>query len=411
MGHEATTAAVSNRPQTRAFLFADLRGYSAYTERHGDQAAERLIARYRSLVREQIAAFSGAEIRTEGDSFYVVFASVSEAVEAAVAIRDSATVVGAGARELIPVGIGIHAGESRDGEHGIVSSAVNVAARVCAVSGAGEVLVTETVRSLVRTAMPIEFHPAGRRRLKGIAEPIALYRVQPPTAAVGARRRPSAGLLIGAAFAVILLAVMSRDSASSGSNASAETDAPAASRPEVSAEPEETHDLSRFNDAGEFPNAAEAELLDHLLTEVADRCQRADPEDVPILQYRPGDDHYGRPVPLSVPAGLSCLVDGTRIHYWQGSGALNNGHATDLFFLLARHLSLQEGDCATESRVYHEWAAGTHSGDILCYASVDGSAVVEWTFVEENIYAVARRRDGGLSALYEWWLDTGRLLR
>ncbi|MBA2634856.1 MAG: diguanylate cyclase [Chloroflexi bacterium] len=67
-------------PQTRGFLFADLRGYSAFTEQYGDQAARELLARYRRAVRDVISCTGGAEIRTEGDSFYVVFDSVSRAV-------------------------------------------------------------------------------------------------------------------------------------------------------------------------------------------------------------------------------------------------------------------------------------------------------------------------------------------
>ena len=62
--------AASGRSQTRGFLSADLRGYSAFTERHGDQAARELLSRYRRSVRKVIASFDGAEIRTEGDSFY-----------------------------------------------------------------------------------------------------------------------------------------------------------------------------------------------------------------------------------------------------------------------------------------------------------------------------------------------------
>ena len=54
---------------------------------------------------------------------------------------------------------------------------MNVAARVCAQAEAGEILVTETVRSLTRTYLRPTFAPRGTRRLKGISEPIALYRV------------------------------------------------------------------------------------------------------------------------------------------------------------------------------------------------------------------------------------------
>ena len=73
-------------PQTRGFLFADLRGYSAFAERQGDQAARELLTRFRQSVRQVIGSFDGAEIRTEGDSFYVVFDSVSHAVRAGLAI-------------------------------------------------------------------------------------------------------------------------------------------------------------------------------------------------------------------------------------------------------------------------------------------------------------------------------------
>jgi class 3 adenylate cyclase len=68
--------------QTRGFLFSDPRGYLAYTERHGGGGARALLTRYRGAVRDGIASFGGAEIRTEGDSFYGVFDSVSAAVEA-----------------------------------------------------------------------------------------------------------------------------------------------------------------------------------------------------------------------------------------------------------------------------------------------------------------------------------------
>ena len=137
---------------TRAFLFSDLRGYSAYTERHGDRAARELLGRYRRVVREVIGTFNGAEIRTEGDSFYVVFASVSDAVLGGLAILASLERERAEQpAQPISVGIGVHAGESEDSEEGIVSGAVNVAARICAQALPGELLVSDTVRALTRT--------------------------------------------------------------------------------------------------------------------------------------------------------------------------------------------------------------------------------------------------------------------
>ncbi|MDP9253061.1 MAG: hypothetical protein M3O80_08645, partial [Chloroflexota bacterium] len=56
---------------TRAFLFSDLRDYTSFVEAKGDAAAARLLRDYRTLVRREVARHDGAEVKTEGDSFYV----------------------------------------------------------------------------------------------------------------------------------------------------------------------------------------------------------------------------------------------------------------------------------------------------------------------------------------------------
>jgi len=161
---------------TRGFLFSDLRAYTDFVETHGAAAAAALLARYRTLVREAIRPFGGAEIKTEGDSFYVVFNSVSAAVRCGLMItRDAmADALGHG-DQPIRVGIGVHAGETIETAEGYVGSPVNIAARICSQAGPNEVLVSETVRSLTQTVLPVRFEARGRRQLKGIAEPVALY--------------------------------------------------------------------------------------------------------------------------------------------------------------------------------------------------------------------------------------------
>ena len=72
-------------------------------------------------------------------------------------------------------GVGVHAGETAETAEGYVGSAVNLAARLCAAAGAGEVLVSDTVRGLTRTSGEMAFTSRGRKQLKGIAEPIAVY--------------------------------------------------------------------------------------------------------------------------------------------------------------------------------------------------------------------------------------------
>jgi len=185
---------------TRGFLFADLRGYTSYVEAHGAADAAGLLERYRALVRDAVAAHDGAEIKTEGDSFYVVFDAVSEAVLCGLDIVDAAGAAASVASGSylshatlalpIPVGIGIHAGETVETPDGYVGTPVNIAARICAIAAAGEVLVSDTVRALAQTVLPVSFESRGRRALKGVAEPVAVYAVARSDAAWAARRRP-----------------------------------------------------------------------------------------------------------------------------------------------------------------------------------------------------------------------------
>jgi len=201
-------------PLVHGFLFADLRGYTADAEAHGDAWAAELLDRYRVIVRGVLDELGGAEIRTEGDSFYVVFASASQAVAAGLAIVARATEATAAEPDRpIRVGVGIHAGEAEERADGYVGTAVNLAARVCARAAPGEVLVTDTVRGLVRTSGRYAFSPRGRPTLKGIGEPIALYRVDDAAATTapiraGPNRRTDPSARRSIVFAAVLVLVV-----------------------------------------------------------------------------------------------------------------------------------------------------------------------------------------------------------
>jgi len=174
-----------------AFLFADLRGYTDFAARRGDRAAAELLARFRTLVRTEIERHQGAEIRTEGDSFYVVFPSVSSATMCAIAIAGTARDASVTDPALpMAVGIGVHFGETVDTAEGSVGSAVNLAARLASAAGPNEVLVSDVVRSLLRGTAEVRAVPAGTRRLKGFREPVSVFRALPSDgAAVPPRKR------------------------------------------------------------------------------------------------------------------------------------------------------------------------------------------------------------------------------
>lgn len=189
---------------TRGFLFADLRGYTSFVESRGATTAAELLYRYRALVRDAVARHRGAEIKTEGDSFYVVFTSVSRGVQCGLDIAAAARQATEDHPDQpIEVGIGIHAGETVETPEGFVGSAVNMAARLCSAAGPGEVLVSETVRALTANTSEVVYRPAGRRRLKGIVEPVQVHVALPGGSVTTAARR-RAGLLGFAAVAAAL---------------------------------------------------------------------------------------------------------------------------------------------------------------------------------------------------------------
>ena len=191
MPRPASPRASRKAAVARAFLFADLRGYTDFVERNGDAAAARLLRDYRALVRREVARATGAEVKTEGDSFYVVFDSASAALDCAVAVqRRARTRNEKEGTEPIAVGIGLHAGETVAFDEQFVGSAVNVAARLASQAGAGEIVASDTLRGLVRTSTAHAFTDRGELALKGVSEGVRAWTVgwddNPAPAAVAA---------------------------------------------------------------------------------------------------------------------------------------------------------------------------------------------------------------------------------
>jgi class 3 adenylate cyclase/predicted ATPase/DNA-binding NarL/FixJ family response regulator len=184
----------------RTYLFADLRDYTPFVETRGDTAATRLLRAYRSIVRAEVRARRGAEIKTEGDSFYVVFNAPGDAVRCALGIARRAKTHNERHADLpLRIAIGINTGEAVEHDHAYVGSAVNLAARLTQQAEAGRILVTDTLRSLVRTGGLAPMRDLGAYKLKGVAEPVHVYEVETtrasPMRALGPAMRLPALLL------------------------------------------------------------------------------------------------------------------------------------------------------------------------------------------------------------------------
>lgn len=169
------------RSDTKTFLFADLRGYTSFTEQHGDEAAGEIIREYQQLMRAEIARAGGDEIKTEGDSFFVAFDSARRALDCALAVQGASAEHNVRRPDRpIRVGVGVHAGEPIVQGRDYVGLAVNIAARLAQNARAGEILVSDVVRGLLRTSELPQMALRDGIALKGIEEPPTVYVIAPP---------------------------------------------------------------------------------------------------------------------------------------------------------------------------------------------------------------------------------------
>jgi class 3 adenylate cyclase/ABC-type oligopeptide transport system substrate-binding subunit/streptogramin lyase len=170
--------------QLRTFLIADVRGYTRYTQQHGDEAAAALASAFAELVGEAVAAHDGRVIELRGDEALVTFDSARQALQAALAVQEAVT-----DRELPRgVGIGIDAGEAVPVGKGYRGGALNMAARLCSLAGPGEVLASEAVVHLARAVPGVRYLQGRVERLKGIPQPVRVVEIVPQESAVALLR-------------------------------------------------------------------------------------------------------------------------------------------------------------------------------------------------------------------------------
>jgi len=156
-------------------LFSDIVGSTATLERIGDKAWHDLLLAHNAAMREQIAHHRGREFDTSGDGFMAIFEGAARAVRCGRGMIKAASALG------LHVRVGCHTGEVifvADYAHGV---AVHTAARVVALAGPDEIIVSSTTRDLLSPA-DFSLEPAGSFELKGLSGAREVYRVKPPGA-------------------------------------------------------------------------------------------------------------------------------------------------------------------------------------------------------------------------------------
>jgi adenylate cyclase len=154
-----------------AVAFVDISGYTRLTEQHGDEAA----VRASSVLQERAEAIAvsgdGRLVKLLGDGAMLLFRDPAGAASAVVDVVRRLT-----EEEGLPAHAGIDAGPVIQRDMDVFGHTVNVASRLADRAAPGEVLASEAVKDLVHDGF--RFDEVERSTLKGIGEPVTLYRVR-----------------------------------------------------------------------------------------------------------------------------------------------------------------------------------------------------------------------------------------
>jgi class 3 adenylate cyclase/predicted alpha/beta hydrolase len=149
-------------------LFTDIVGSTALAEQMGDRRWRDLLSAHHASVRRELARYRGSEVKSLGDGFLATFDGPARAVRCACAIVEAV-------RPLeIQIRCGLHTGEIEMASRDVEGIAVHIASRISALAGAGQILVSRTVKDLV-AGSGLHFEEQGKHSLKGLQEPMELY--------------------------------------------------------------------------------------------------------------------------------------------------------------------------------------------------------------------------------------------
>ena len=149
------------------FLFTDIEGSTKLLHELGPEAYASALAKHRRVLREASVAQGGVEVDTQGDAFFIAFASAAGAVRAA---EDARAKLEPGP---IRVRMGLHTGTPHLTEEGYVGADVHKGARIAATGHGGQVVLSKETRDLVTT----DVTDLGEHRVKDFTEPVWIFQL------------------------------------------------------------------------------------------------------------------------------------------------------------------------------------------------------------------------------------------
>lgn len=152
------------------FVFADIAGFTALTEAHGDEQAATLVADFCDAVRAELPA-DAAHVKTIGDALMLRIPDPGEAILLGLNITHGLM----RGHEAPAVRVGLHHGTAveRDGDY--FGASVNLAARVSGLASGGDVLLTGQTAALVPELAGVFYESRGREVLRNVREPVEIF--------------------------------------------------------------------------------------------------------------------------------------------------------------------------------------------------------------------------------------------
>lgn len=167
------------RTDTLAIVFTDIKGYTAATSSQTHQENARMLRRVERIVTPVVLGYNGRVVKSIGDAYMIVFRSPTEAVQCSTAVQDRLHQhnMSTSADQAIHIRIAMNFGEVRVHRGDVFGDPVNIAARIEGVTPADEVYLSEALYlTMNRSDVATEF--VGEYELKGIPEPVTVYRVR-----------------------------------------------------------------------------------------------------------------------------------------------------------------------------------------------------------------------------------------
>jgi adenylate cyclase len=154
-----------------SFVFADIAGFTALTEAHGDEEAVAVVGRFSDAVAAELPAVGGEHVKTIGDALMLRVPDPGQAILLGLRI-----VRGALADHGEPaIRVGLHHGSALERAGDYFGAAVNLAARISAVAAGGEVLLSGHTAALVPELEGVVYESRGRHVFRNVREPVELF--------------------------------------------------------------------------------------------------------------------------------------------------------------------------------------------------------------------------------------------